>query len=40
MEPISQNKDNNFSSWEALKNDYLNEKKKNHKATTVRDLEF
>ena len=28
MEPISQNKDNNFSTWEALKNDYLNEEKK------------
>ena len=25
MEPISQNKDNNFSTCEALKNDYLNE---------------
>jgi len=24
MEPISQNKDNNFSTWEALKDDYLN----------------
>ena len=35
MEPISQNKDNNFSTWEALKNDYLNEEKKNHRATTV-----
>ena len=23
MEPISQDKDNNFSTWEALKNDYL-----------------
>ena len=40
MEPISQNKDNNFSTWEALKNDYLNEEKKNHRATTVRDLEL
>ena len=38
MEPISQNKDNNFSTWEALKEDYLNEEKKNHRATTVRDL--
>ena len=28
MEPISQNKDNNFSTWEALKIDYLNEEKK------------
>ena len=28
MEPISLNKDNNFSTWEALKNDYLNEEKK------------
>ena len=33
MEPISQNKDNNFSTWEALNNDYLNEEKKNHRAT-------
>ena len=40
MEPISQNKDNNFSTWEALKDDYLNEEKKNHRATTVRDLEL
>ena len=40
MEPISQNKDNNFSSWEALKEDYLNEEKKNHRATTIRDLEL
>ena len=40
MEQISQNKDNNFSTWEALKNDYLNEEKKNHRATTVRDLEL
>ena len=40
MVPISQNKDNNFSTWEALKNDYLNEEKKNHRATTVRDLEL
>ena len=40
MEPISQNKDNNFSIWEALKIDYLNEKKKNHRAITVRDLEL
>ena len=28
MEPNQQNKDNNFSTWEALKNDYLNEEKK------------
>ncbi len=28
MEPISQNKDNNFSTWEALKTDYLNNEKK------------
>ena len=40
MEPISQNKDNNFSTWEALKNDYLNEEKKNHRATNVRDLDI
>ena len=40
MEPISQNKYNNFSTWEALKDDYLNEEKKNHRATTVRDLEL
>ena len=29
MEPISQNQDNNFSTWEALIDDYLNEEKKN-----------
>ena len=40
MEPISQNKDNNFSTWEALKIDYLNGEKKNHKATSVRDLQL
>ena len=40
MEPISQNQDNNFSTWEALIEDYLNEEKKNHRATTVRDLEL
>ncbi len=40
IEPISQNKDNNFSTWEALKIDYLNEEMKNHRATTVRDLEL
>ncbi len=40
MEPISQNKDNNFSTWAALKNDYLNEEKKNHRATIVRDLKL
>ncbi len=28
MEPISQDKDNNFSKWEALVEDYLNEEKK------------
>ena len=28
MEPISQNKDNNFSTWETLKIDYLNDEKK------------
>ena len=36
MEPISQNQDNNFSTWEALIEDYLNEEKKNHRAKTVR----
>ena len=36
MEPISQNKDNNFSTWEALKEDYLNEEKKNHRATNCK----
>ena len=40
MGPISQNKDNNFSTWEALVEDYLNEEKKNHRATTVRDLQL
>ena len=40
MEPISQEKDNNFSTWEALVEDYLNEEKKNHRATTVRDLQL
>ena len=39
MEPISQNKDNNFSTWEALKIDYLNDEKKNHRDTTTRDSE-
>ena len=39
MEPISQNQDNNFSTWEGLIEDYLNEEKKNHRVTTVRDLE-
>ena len=29
MEPISQNKDNNFSTWEALKIDFLNDENKN-----------
>ncbi len=38
MELISQKKDNNFSTWEALKEDYLNEEKKNHRAATVRDI--
>ena len=36
MEQISQNKDINFSTYEALKIDYLNEEKKNHRATTIR----
>ena len=36
MEPISQNQDNNFSTLEALIEDYLNEEKKNYRATTVR----
>ena len=40
MEPISQNKDNNFSTWEALKIDFLNDEKKNHRDTTTRDLEL
>ena len=40
MEPISQNQDNNFSTWEGLIEDYLNEEKKNHRVTTVRDLEL
>ena len=40
MEPISQNQDNNFSTWEALVEDYLNEEKKNHRATTVRNLQL
>tara|TARA_B100000989_G_C19523422_1_gene465509 strand:+ start:334 stop:600 length:267 start_codon:yes stop_codon:yes gene_type:complete len=40
MEPISQNQDNNFSTWEVLIEDYLNEEKKNHRATTIRDLEL
>ena len=40
MELISQNKDNNFSIWEALKKDYLNDEKKNHRDTTTRDLEL
>ena len=40
MEPISQNQDNNFSTWEALVEDYLNEEKKNHRATNVRYLEL
>ena len=40
MEPILQNKDNNFSTWEALKNDYLKKEKKKHRATTVRDLDL
>ena len=39
MEPISQNQDNNFSTWEALIEDYLNEEK-NHRATNIRDLEL
>ena len=30
MEPISQDKDNNFSTWEALKIDYLNDEKINY----------
>ncbi len=40
MEPISQNKDNNFFTWEALKIDYLNDEKKNHIDRTTRDLEL
>ena len=40
MEPISQDKENNFSTWEVLVEDYLNEEKKNHRATTVRDLQL
>ena len=40
MNPISQNKDNNFSAWEALIEDYLNDEKKNHRARTLRDLEL
>ena len=36
MEQISQNKDINFSTYEALKIDYLNEEKKNHRAITIR----
>ena len=40
MESISQNQDNNFSTWEGLIEDYLNEGKKNHRVTTVRDLEL
>ena len=40
METISQNKDNNFSTWEALKKDHLNDEKKNHRDTTSRDLEL
>ena len=39
MESISQNKDNNLSTLEALKDDYLTEEKKNHRATIIRDLE-
>ena len=38
MEPISQN--NNLSEWEALKNNYLNQVKKNHRTSIVRDLEL
>ena len=38
MGPISQNKDNNFSTWEALVEYFLNEEKKNHRTTTVRDF--
>ena len=40
MEPISQNQDNNFFTLEALVEDYINEEKKNHRATTVRNLEL
>ena len=40
IETISQNKDKNFSTLEALKNDYLNEEKKNHRAKTVKDLKL
>ena len=31
---MSQNKDNNFSTWEALKIYYLNDEKKNYRDTT------
>ena len=34
------NKNNNFSTWETLKIDYLNDEKKNHREITIRDLEF
>ena len=40
MKPVSQNKDNNFSTWEVLKIDYLNDEKKNHRDTTTRDLQL
>ena len=40
MEPNQQNKDNNFSTWEALKLDYLNDEKKDHRDTTIRDLDL
>ena len=40
IETISQNQNNNFSTWDALKDNYLYEVNKNHKATIVRYLEF
>ena len=40
MEPISQNQHNNFSTWEALVEDYLKEEKKNHRVKIVRDLQL
>ena len=40
MEPISQNIDKSFSAQGALKNDSFNKEVKNHRSTTVRDLEL
>ncbi len=40
MKPFLQNKDNNFSTWEVLKIDYLNNEEKNHRDTAMRDLEL